>query len=158
MFRTKCRSSCATLMSTSSSKRRQPITASCRFCTIHKPREEWNVLLRDNHPGYISWQDYEDNQKLLLENAQMKKNCARKSVRGGRALLTGLTQCGRCGRVMRVFYGMAKGNAHHAPRKQRHDAFSSVGGIASMISTATNTGVACASSSFQRNRTRAAIP
>ena len=77
-----------------------------------KPREEWNVLLRDNHAGYISWPDYEDNQKLLLENAHMKKNCARKSARGGRALLTGLMRCGRCGRMMRVFYGQAKGNAH----------------------------------------------
>jgi len=77
-----------------------------------KPRDEWNVLLRDNHPGYISWQDYEDNQKLLLENAHMKKRCARKSARGGRALLTGLMRCGRCGRMMRVFYGMGKGNAH----------------------------------------------
>ena len=79
---------------------------------IRKPREEWNVLLRDNHPAYISWQDYEDNQKLLLENAHMKKNCARKSARGGRALLTGLMRCGRCGRMMRVFYSMGKGNAH----------------------------------------------
>lgn len=77
-----------------------------------KPRDEWHVLLRDNHPGYISWQEYEENQKLLLENAHMKKNCARKSARGGRALLTGLMRCGRCGRMMRVFYGMAKGNAH----------------------------------------------
>ena len=77
-----------------------------------KPRDEWNVLLRDNHPGYINWQEYEDNQKLLLENAHMKKNCARKSARGGRALLTGLMRCGRCGRMMRVFYGMGKGNAH----------------------------------------------
>ena len=79
---------------------------------VRKPREEWNVLLRDNHPAYISWQDYEDNQKLLLENAHMKKNCARKSARGGRALLTGLMRCGRCGRMMRVFYSMGKGNAH----------------------------------------------
>lgn len=79
---------------------------------IRRPREEWNVLLRDNHPAYISWQDYEDNQKLLLENAHMKKNCARKSARGGRALLTGLMRCGRCGRMMRVFYSMGKGNAH----------------------------------------------
>ena len=77
-----------------------------------KPRDEWNVLLRDNHPGYIKWPEYEDNQKLLLENAHMKKNCARKSARGGRALLTGLMRCGRCGRMMRVFYGMGKGNAH----------------------------------------------
>lgn len=79
---------------------------------LDKPQEEWNVLLRDNHAGYISWQDYEDNQRLLLENAHMKKNCARKSARGGRALLTGLMRCGRCGRMMRVFYGQAKGHAH----------------------------------------------
>ncbi len=79
---------------------------------LDKPQEQWNVLLRDNHAGYISWQDYEDNQRLLLENAHMKKNCARKSARGGRALLTGLMRCGRCGRMMRVFYGQAKGNAH----------------------------------------------
>lgn len=77
-----------------------------------KPRGEWNVLLRDNHSGYISWQEYEDNQRLLLENAHMKKNWARKSARGGRALLTGLMRCGRCGRMMRVFYGQAKGHAH----------------------------------------------
>jgi DNA invertase Pin-like site-specific DNA recombinase len=76
---------------------------------LRKPRDEWNVLLRDHHPAYISWQDYEDNQKLILENAHMKKNCARKSARGGRALLTGLMRCGRCGRMMRGFYSMAKG-------------------------------------------------
>jgi hypothetical protein len=37
---------------------------------------------------------------------------ARKSARGGRALLTGLVRCGRCGRMMRVFYGMRSGHAH----------------------------------------------
>jgi Recombinase/Recombinase zinc beta ribbon domain len=84
----------------------------CKTSGFAKSREEWNVLLPDNHPGYISWQEYEDNQKLLLENAHMKKNCARKSARGGRALLTGLMRCGQCGRMMRVFYGMGKGNAH----------------------------------------------
>ena len=83
-----------------------------KFSGLRKPREDWNVLLRDNHPGYISWQEYDDNQKLLLENAHMKKSCAKKSARGGRALLTGLMRCGRCGRMMRVFYGMGKSNAH----------------------------------------------
>ena len=77
-----------------------------------KPREEWSTLILDHHPGYISWQDYEDNQRLLLDNAYMKSNCSRKSGRGGRALLTGLMRCGRCGRMMRVFYGMEKGHAH----------------------------------------------
>jgi hypothetical protein len=79
---------------------------------FEKPREERNVLLRNSHPGYISWQEFEGNRKLPLENAHMKKNCARTSARGGRALLTGLMRCGRCGRMMRVFYGMGNGNAH----------------------------------------------
>jgi DNA invertase Pin-like site-specific DNA recombinase len=79
---------------------------------LRKPRDEWSVLLRDNHRGYITWREYEENHKLLTENAHMKKNCDRKSARGGRALLTGLMRCGRCGRMMRVFYGSAKGNAH----------------------------------------------
>jgi len=49
-----------------------------------KSRGEWNALISDNHPGHISWQDYEDNQKLLLENTQMK-NCSRKSAPDGQA-------------------------------------------------------------------------
>jgi hypothetical protein len=77
-----------------------------------KPIEEWNVLLHDHHPGYISWEEFEANQKMLQENAHMKKRMERKSGRGGRALLTGLIRCGRCGRMMRVFYGARSGHAH----------------------------------------------
>ena len=77
-----------------------------------KPRTEWNVLLRDHHPGYIGWDEFEANQKLISENAHMQSRTARKSARGGRALLTGLVRCGRCGRRMRVFYGTSSGHAH----------------------------------------------
>src|SRR5687768_14516960 len=73
---------------------------------------EWNVLIGDHHEGYIGWQRFEENQRMLLENAHMKRRAARKSGRGGRALLTGLVRCGRCGRMMRVFYGMRDGHAH----------------------------------------------
>jgi DNA invertase Pin-like site-specific DNA recombinase len=77
-----------------------------------KVMAEWNVLIRDHHQGYIDWQRFEENQRMLLENAHMKRRAARKSGRGGRALLTGLVRCGRCGRMMRVFYGMHSGHAH----------------------------------------------
>src|SRR5439155_4535735 len=77
-----------------------------------KPMAEWNVLIRDHHEGYIDWARFEENQRMLLENAHMKRRAARKSGRGGRALLTGLVRCGRCGRMMRVFYGMRSGHAH----------------------------------------------
>ena len=72
----------------------------------------WNVLIRDHHEGYIDWERFEENQRMLVENAHMKRRAARKSGRGGRALLTGLVRCGRCGRMMRVFYGMRSGHAH----------------------------------------------
>jgi len=77
-----------------------------------KPMTGWNVLLCDDHPGYISWEQYEANQKLISENAHMQRRTDRKSARGGRALLTGLVRCGRCGRTMRVFYGSRSGHAH----------------------------------------------
>lgn len=77
-----------------------------------RPMQEWGVLLRDNHEGNISWDTFEENQRMLVESAHMKKRAARKSARGGRALLTGLVRCGRCGRMMRVFYGMRSGHAH----------------------------------------------
>lgn len=78
----------------------------------HRPMEEWGALIRDHHEGYITWNEYEENQRLIQENAHMKKRAARKSARGGRALLTGLVRCGRCGRMMRVSYGMRSGHAH----------------------------------------------
>lgn len=78
----------------------------------HKPRAEWSVLIRDHHPCYISWEEFENHQKMLTENAHMQKRADRKSARGGRALLTGLIRCGRCGRMMRVFYGSRSGHAH----------------------------------------------
>jgi hypothetical protein len=78
----------------------------------NKAMAAWNVLIRDHHEGYIDWERFEENQRMLLENAHMKRRAARKSGRGGRALLTGLVRCGRCGRMMRVFYGMRSGHAH----------------------------------------------
>ncbi len=69
-----------------------------------KSMSEWDVLLRDNHQGYITWEQFEANQRLLEENAHMQKRGSRKAARGGRALLTGLLRCGRCGRMMQVFY------------------------------------------------------
>ncbi|MCY4550197.1 MAG: recombinase family protein [Defluviicoccus sp.] len=81
----------------------------------HRAMADWGVLLRNNHEGYISWERFEENQRIMLENAHMKKLASRKSGRGGRALLTGLARCGRCGRMMRVFY---QGRSQRAYRYQ----------------------------------------
>ena len=87
-------------------QRTRIVDGRARKTTGHsKPMTAWNVLIRDHHPGYIGWEQYEANQKLISENAHMQRRTERKSARGGRALLTGLVRCGRCGRTMRVFYG-----------------------------------------------------
>jgi DNA invertase Pin-like site-specific DNA recombinase len=70
-----------------------------------KPRTEWTVLLRDHHPGYISWEQYERNQAMIAANAHMKSRMQPKAARGGRALLSGLLRCRRCGRMLLVSYG-----------------------------------------------------
>ena len=56
----------------------------------HRAIEEWGVLIKSNHEGYIDWQAYEENRVLLGENAHMQKRTARKSGRGGQALLSGM--------------------------------------------------------------------
>jgi hypothetical protein len=52
--------------------------ASLRTSGHRKPMEAWNVLLRDHRPGYISWEEFEQNQKMISENAHMQKGMARK--------------------------------------------------------------------------------
>jgi hypothetical protein len=69
----------------------------------HKPLEQWEVLLKDHHEGYIGWTEFERNQALLAANAYGKAGGV-KSGRGGRALLAGLLSCGRCGRKLPVVY------------------------------------------------------
>jgi len=70
-----------------------------------KPRSEWTVLLHDHHPGYISWEQYERNQAMIADNAHMKSRMHPKAGRGGKALLSGLLRCRRCGRMLTVSYG-----------------------------------------------------
>ncbi len=78
----------------------------------HRAMNDWNVLIKGNHEGYIDWSAYEENLRMLGENAHMQRRAARKSGRGGRALLTGMARCGRCGRMMRVFYKTHHDQSH----------------------------------------------
>jgi hypothetical protein len=34
------------------------------------PIEQWAVLIRDHHPGYIRWEEYVQNQKQIGANLQ----------------------------------------------------------------------------------------
>jgi excisionase family DNA binding protein len=65
----------------------------------------WDVLIKDHHDGYISWAEFERNQRLIADNANGKSFMSRGSLRRGEALLAGLFRCGRCGRKLYVAYG-----------------------------------------------------
>ena len=68
-----------------------------------KPEGTWDVMIKDHHEGYISWDDYERNQKQLALNNYGRAGGV-KSGRGGRALLSGMLTCQRCGRRLSVTY------------------------------------------------------
>lgn len=68
------------------------------------PREEWQVIIRDAHVGYISWEEYERNLEQLKANSRAYTPKRLSPPREGPALLQGLVICGRCGSRMTVRY------------------------------------------------------
>lgn len=62
------------------------------------PVDQWQVLIKDAHPGYVSWQRYEANLACLRENTARRSTDNRRGApREGPALLQGLLLCGICG-------------------------------------------------------------
>ena len=74
----------------------------------HLPREQWQVLIKEHHQGYIDWSTYEANQTRIAKNTRPRPhNDPAKSgsaVREGGALLQGIASCGHCGRRLRTHY------------------------------------------------------
>jgi DNA invertase Pin-like site-specific DNA recombinase len=69
-----------------------------------RPRSQWMILIPNHHPGYLSWEEYERNQAMIVANTHMQSGTEPKAGRGGRALLSGLLRCRRCGRMLYVSY------------------------------------------------------
>ena len=78
--------------------------------TTKVPRSDWQFVIPGIHMGYISWEQFEANQKRLSDNA-LGFGKARKfgPVREGPALLQGRVLCGICGERMGIHYSFA----HH---------------------------------------------
>lgn len=64
--------------------------------------DECRVLIRDRFPAYITWKEFETNQRKLAENSWLGK--MRSAPRHGPSVLAGLLVCGRCGHRMFVVY------------------------------------------------------
>ena len=79
-----------------------------KHSTTKVPPSEWQFVIPGTHTGYISWEQFEANQKRLAENA-LGFGGARKAgpAREGPALLQGRVICGVCGERMSIHYSLA---------------------------------------------------
>jgi Recombinase/Recombinase zinc beta ribbon domain len=76
--------------------------------TRRRPRDRWVALIPAAHEGYVSWEQFERTQKMIIGNRL--SDCEPSgAARRGSGLLTGLLRCRRCGRMLRVFYKGADG-------------------------------------------------
>jgi len=79
-----------------------------KHSTIKVPRSDWQFVIPGIHGGYISWEQFEVNQKRLAENAMGfggMRNAG--PAREGPALLQGRVICGICGERMGIHYSVA---------------------------------------------------
>ena len=69
------------------------------------PRDQWEVLIPDHHPGFTDWDAYQANQARIGTNIRPQaRQPGTGAVREGSALLQGLATCGTCGRKLAIFY------------------------------------------------------
>jgi hypothetical protein len=66
---------------------------------------EWDVLIKNHHAAYITWDEFDRNLQVIANNATgMSSALARGAARRGELLLPGLLRCGHCGRKLHVHY------------------------------------------------------
>lgn len=86
-------------------RRRVAHDANLKPHLLQVPRDQWQTLICDAHPGYIDWDEFERNQVTLTQNASSRGVAGRGSVpREGVGLLQGRIICGRCGQRMTTRY------------------------------------------------------
>jgi DNA invertase Pin-like site-specific DNA recombinase len=79
------------------------------------PMSEWKGFQLGRFPAYITWEQFQANQRRLLGNSP--KSGAPGSPRGGAALLSGLLVCGACGRRMHPSYRTKARPYYGCPRR-----------------------------------------
>jgi len=71
--------------------------------TRRRPRDRWVALIPGAHEGYVSWENFERIQKIIIGNRL--SGCEPSgAARRGNGLLTGVLRCRRCARMLRVYY------------------------------------------------------
>jgi hypothetical protein len=88
---------------------------------------DWLACIPNAHPGYISWERFQENLKILAGNGRGYELARASPPREGAALLQGRAVCGRCGQHFRVRYATRRGRQEawyvcdrgHATRGER---------------------------------------
>ena len=90
---------------------------------VQKPMAEWDVLIKDHHAAYITWDEFERNLQVIANNATgMTSALARGAARKGELLLPGLLRCGHCGRKLHVHYSSKIGRYNCYGARTNHGA------------------------------------
>ncbi len=114
----------------------RPLTASAAIRMLHNPRyagayaygrrkyrktvngakvspiqdiNDWTACIPNSHPGYITWEQYQENLSILKSNARGYETARKSPPREGPALLQGRAVCGKCGRHFWVRYAARRG-------------------------------------------------
>lgn len=114
----------------------RPLTASAATRMLHNPRyagayafgrrkqrktvkgttirpihdcNDWTACIPNSHPGYITWEQYQENLSILESNGRGYELARKSPPREGPALLQGRAVCGKCGRHLRVRYASRRG-------------------------------------------------
>jgi hypothetical protein len=74
-----------------------------------RDQDDWLACIPNAHPGYISWEQFQQNLKILKTNGQGYEVARASPPREGKALLQGRAVCGRCGRHFRIRYTARRG-------------------------------------------------
>ncbi|MGH8895405.1 MAG: recombinase family protein, partial [Actinomycetes bacterium] len=67
----------------------------------YRPRSEWPLLIQGHHEGYITWQQFLDNEARLAANRTSR---GARPPREGPPLCQGVVYCGACGMRMGTHY------------------------------------------------------
>jgi DNA invertase Pin-like site-specific DNA recombinase len=114
----------------------QPLTTSTAMRTLNNPRyagayaygrrqyrraadgkkvlrrrecNDWLACIPNAHPGYITWEQFQQNLKILQINGRGYEVARASPPREGTALLQGRAVCGCCGRYLRARYAARRG-------------------------------------------------
>ena len=70
---------------------------------------DWLACIPDAHPGYITWEQFQQNLKIMEANGHGFDAVRASPPREGSALLQGRAVCGCCGRHLRARYVARRG-------------------------------------------------